>query len=87
MLAKIEAIVLSMTPEERQNPKLMNPRRKTRIARGSGNDISEVNRFIKQFEQASKVMKQFGGGKRGLSGMMRGLGGGIPGGVFPKGRR
>lgn len=86
-LAKLEAIVLSMTPEERQNPKLMNPRRKTRIARGSGNDISEVNRFIKQFEQASKVMKQFGGGKRGLSGMMRGLGGGIPNGAFPKGRR
>ncbi|MBR0163411.1 MAG: signal recognition particle protein [Lachnospiraceae bacterium] len=67
-LARMEAIVLSMTKEERQNPKLMNPRRKARIAKGSGNDISEVNRFIKQFEQAGKMMKQMGGmkGKRGM---------------------
>ena len=72
-LAKIEAIVLSMTPEERRNPKLMNPQRKYRIARGSGNDIADVNRFIKQFEQMQKMMKQMPGlmGKKG----MRGLGG------------
>ena len=67
-LAKIEAIVLSMTPEERANPKLMTPQRKFRIAKGSGNDIAEVNRFIKQFEQMQKMMKQmpgmFGGKKR-----------------------
>ncbi|MBQ6733423.1 MAG: signal recognition particle protein [Lachnospiraceae bacterium] len=74
-LARMEAIVLSMTPKERQNPKLMSPTRKARIAKGSGNDIAEVNRFIKQFEQTSKMMKQFGGGKRGLAGMLGGLGG------------
>ena len=50
-----------MTPEERANPKLMNPRRKFRIANGAGVDISEVNRFMKQFEQAQKMMKQMPG--------------------------
>ena len=68
-LARIEAIVLSMTPEERRNPKLMSPQRKFRIAKGSGNDIADVNRFIKQFEQMQKMMKQMPGlmgGKRGL---------------------
>ena len=77
-LAKIEAIVLSMTPEERRNPKLMNPQRKFRIAKGSGNDIADVNRFIKQFEQMQKMMKQMPGlmgkkGRRGL-GALGGLG-------------
>jgi len=57
-LKQTEAIVLSMTPAERANPKLMNPRRKTRIAKGAGVDIADVNRFIKQFEQAQKMMKQ-----------------------------
>lgn len=57
-LKRTEAIVLSMTPEERANPKLMNPRRKNRIAKGAGLDIAEVNRFIKQFEQSQKMMKQ-----------------------------
>lgn len=70
-LKRTEAIVLSMTPEERENPKLMNPRRKFRIAKGAGLDIAEVNRFIKQFEQSQKMMKQLPsmmgkfGGKRG----------------------
>ncbi len=82
-LAHMEAIVLSMTPEERRNPKILNPRRKHRIAKGAGVDISVVNRFIKQFEQSQKMMKQFsGGGKRG-----RGVFGGFPGmggrGRFP----
>ena len=77
-LARMEAIVLSMTPEERRNPKLMNPSRKARIAKGSGNDISEVNRFVKQFEQAGKMMKQFGGSKRGLQGMLGNMGGRFP---------
>lgn len=76
-LARMEAIVLSMTPEERQNPKLLNPRRKHRIAKGAGVDISVVNRFIKQFEQSQKMMKQ-------LPGMMGGIGkkgrGAFPGG-------
>ncbi len=77
-LAHMEAIVLSMTPEERRNPKLLNPRRKHRIAKGAGVDISVVNRFIKQFEQSQKLMKQLGGGKKkhgmlgGLTGMGRG---------------
>ena len=67
-LARMEAIVLSMTPAERRNPKLLNPSRKHRIARGAGVDIAVVNRFIKQFEQSQKMMKQMSGmmgGKRG----------------------
>ena len=78
-LKQTEAIVLSMTKEERRNPKLLNPRRKHRIAKGAGVDISVVNRFIKQFEQSQKMMKQFGGGKKG-----KGMLGGFPkGGRFP----
>ena len=67
-LARMEAIVLSMTPQERTNPKLLNPSRKHRIAKGAGVDIAVVNRFIKQFEQSQKMMKQMSGmmgGKRG----------------------
>lgn len=67
-MAHIEAIILSMTPEERANPKLMNPSRKKRLARGAGVDIAEVNRFIKQFNQTKKMMKKMPGmmgGKRG----------------------
>ena len=67
-LAHVEAIILSMTPEERANPKLMNPSRKKRLARGAGVDIAEVNRFIKQFDQTKKMMKKMPGmmgGKRG----------------------
>ena len=67
-LARMEAIVLSMTPAERKDPKLLNPSRKHRIAKGAGVDISVVNRFIKQFEQSQKMMKQ-------LPGMMGGMGG------------
>ncbi len=69
-LKRTEAIVLSMTPKERENPKLMNPKRKFRIAKGAGVDISEVNRFIKQFEQSQKMMKQLPGmmGKFGKKG-------------------
>ncbi len=60
-LARMEAVVLSMTVEERQNPKLLNPSRKHRIAKGAGVDIAVVNRFIKQFEQSQKMMKQLPG--------------------------
>ncbi len=67
-MAKTEAIILSMTPQERANPDLLNPSRKRRIANGAGIDISEVNRFVKQFEQTKKMMKQ-------LPGMMGGFGG------------
>ena len=84
-LAHTEAIVLSMTKKERRDPKLLNPQRKFRIAKGAGVDIAEVNRFIKQFEQTQKLMKQFGGGKKhggfgGLGGMLGGMG---KGGRFP----
>ncbi|MBR5116479.1 MAG: signal recognition particle protein, partial [Lachnospiraceae bacterium] len=80
-LARMEAIVLSMTPRERENPKILSPQRKYRIAKGSGNDIAVVNRFIKQFEQTQKMMKQMGGMKRGRHGMggLGGLMGGMPG--------
>ena len=74
-LARTEAIILSMTPEERKNPKLMNLSRKGRIAKGAGVDLAVVNRFIKQFEQSQKMMKQMPGlmgGKRG-----RGMFGGM----------
>ena len=67
-MARMEAIVLSMTPAERKDPKLLNPSRKHRIAKGAGVDIAVVNRFIKQFEQSQKMMKQ-------LPGMMGGFGG------------
>lgn len=63
-MKRTEAIVLSMTKEERRNPKILTPQRKHRIAKGAGVDIATVNRFIKQFEQTQKMMKQFGGGKR-----------------------
>ncbi len=68
----IEAIIYSMTPYERENPKILNGSRRKRIAKGSGTDIQEVNRLIKQFNDTSKMMKKFttGGGKR----MMRMMG-------------
>lgn len=62
---RMEAMILSMTPEERQDPSILNPSRKHRIAKGSGNHIQDVNRFIKQFEESKKMMKQ-------MSGMMKG---------------
>ena len=71
-MARIEAIILSMTPKERRNPDILNPSRKRRIAKGAGVDISEVNRLVKQFEQSRKLMKQMPGmmgGKRGKRGM------------------
>ena len=80
-LARMEAIVLSMTPAERQNPKLLNPSRKHRIAVGAGVDIALVNMFIKQFEQSQKMMKQLPGMMGGKKG--RGLFGGMGGMKFP----
>ena len=67
-MARMEAMILSMTPEERRNPDLLNPSRKHRIARGAGVDISEVNRMVKQFNESRKMMKK-------LPGMMGGRGG------------
>lgn len=60
-LARTEAIIHSMTPQERSDPKIMNIHRKHRIARGAGLDIAEVNRFVKQFEQTRKMMKKMPG--------------------------
>lgn len=88
-LGRIEAIIFSMTPAERNNPALLNPSRKHRIARGAGVDIAEVNRLVKQFEQMKKMMKQMPGmmkGKRGRGGFggMGGLGNLLGGkGRFP----
>ena len=72
-MAKIEAIIYSMTPAERQNPDLLNPSRKHRIAKGAGVDIAEVNRTVKQFDQMRKMMKQMPGmlGGKGKKGKFR----------------
>ena len=75
VMARTEAIILSMTPEERSNPDLLNPSRKVRIAKGAGVDIAEVNKLVKQFDQARKMMKQFGGAMGGKKGRFGGLGG------------
>ena len=65
-MARMEAMIYSMTPEERRNPDLLNPSRKHRIARGAGVDISEVNRMVKQFAEMKKLMKMVGkGGRKG----------------------
>ncbi|MFN3951163.1 MAG: signal recognition particle protein [Thermaurantimonas sp.] len=70
----VEAIIQSMTPQERKNPDILNGSRKKRIAMGSGRDITEVNKLIKQFEDMKKMMKMMqSGGPRGLAGMMRGM--------------
>ena len=81
-MARTEAIILSMTPKERSNPKLMNPSRKNRIAKGAGVDIAEVNRLVKQFEQMQKMMKKM----PGMFGGRRGRGGFGNLGGFGKGR-
>lgn len=68
------AIIYSMTPEERAKPSIINPKRKIRIAKGSGMKVEDVNRLLKQFEQMQKMMKQLGGGKKGKRRMMPNLG-------------
>jgi signal recognition particle subunit SRP54 len=75
-MARIEAIIYSMTPSERSDPGILNPSRKRRVAQGAGVDLSEVNRLVKQFEQTRKMMKQMSGmmggkGKRGKMGRFR----------------
>ena len=67
-MARMEAMIYSMTPEERQNPDLLNISRKHRIAKGAGVDIAEVNRMVKQFNETRKMMKK-------LPGLMGGIGG------------
>ena len=77
-MARTEAIIYSMTPEERGNPALINPSRKKRIAKGAGVDISEVNKLIKQFEQSRKMMKQMSGMMSGKGKKKGRFGGGMP---------
>ena len=70
----IEAIINSMTPYERSHPDVLNQSRRMRIAKGSGTNIQEVNRLIKQFDQMRKMMKMVsGGGMSGMKGLMRGM--------------
>jgi signal recognition particle subunit SRP54 len=84
-LKPIEAIIRSMTPDERRKPEIINGSRRQRIAQGSGRSIAEVNRVVKQFSEMQKMMKRMGGmgggkkGKRGGLGALAGLGGGLPG--------
>ena len=65
-MARIEAIVLSMTPKERRNPDIIKASRKTRIAAGSGTSVQEVNKLLQQFDQMKKMMKQFSNGNMKL---------------------
>ncbi|MBQ5549856.1 MAG: signal recognition particle protein, partial [Bacteroidales bacterium] len=68
---EIEAIIMSMTPEERENPQIINGSRRRRIAEGSGSNVSIVNRLLKQFEETRKIMKMMsGGGARRIAGLM-----------------
>lgn len=76
--AHIKAIIFSMTPAERENPDLMNPSRRRRLAAGAGRPIVEVNRMIKQFNQMRKMMKQVTNGN--FSGLQNMMGGQMPGG-------
>jgi signal recognition particle subunit SRP54 len=81
MIARQEAIILSMTPAERRNPKILNASRRRRIATGSGTTVQDVNRLLKQHQQMAEMMKKVGKmGKRGLFG-----GGGLPPGMLPPG--
>ena len=75
----VEAIICSMTPQERRNPEIINGQRKVRIARGSGRTVDEVNRLMKQFEDMKKMMKMMqGGGGGAMARMMGGMGGRRP---------
>lgn len=65
-VARVEAIILSMTPKEREKPEIVNASRKKRIAAGSGMQVQDVNRLLKQFEEMKKMMKKFKNNKRGF---------------------
>jgi signal recognition particle subunit SRP54 len=82
-MVKLVAIINSMTPKERELPALIKGSRKRRIAAGSGTQIQDVNRLLKQFAQMQKMMKKMKGG--GMAKMMRGLKGRMPGGMPPGG--
>ncbi|WP_114649879.1 signal recognition particle protein [Pseudothauera hydrothermalis] len=80
MIARIEGIINSMTPQERAKPEIIKASRKRRIAAGAGVTVQEVNRLLNQFEQTQKMMKQFS--KGGMQKMLRGLRGMLPGGLM-----
>ena len=83
VFSQMEAIINSMTPGERRNPDVLNGSRKRRITQGSGTQIQDLNRLLKQHKQMQKMMKKMGQ-KGGLQNMMRGMGGAMPpGGGFP----
>ena len=63
MIVRTEAIILSMTKKERDNPDIINASRKKRIAKGSGTSVEEINKLLKQFDQMKKIMKQMTSGK------------------------
>ncbi len=81
LLQRMEAIILSMTPAEREDPKLLNSSRKKRIAAGSGTQVVDINRLLKQFDMLQAMTKQFSGGKlpKNLRRMMGKKGRGMPG--------
>lgn len=89
LLKRQEAIISSMTPQERKNPKVIHASRKQRIANGSGTSVQEVNKLLKQYQTMAKMMKKMG--KMGQKGLMRsmgglmGKGGGLPPGLMPPG--
>ncbi|MDU4625897.1 MAG: signal recognition particle protein, partial [Enterococcus gallinarum] len=76
-IARQKAMVYSMTPAERENPDLLNPSRRRRIAAGSGNSVVEVNRMIKQFKESRKMMQQMTKGNMNIPGMDQMFGGGV----------
>jgi signal recognition particle subunit SRP54 len=85
MFVQMEAIINSMTPAERRNPDMLNGSRKRRITQGSGTQLQDLNRLIKQHKQMQKMMKKMGK-KGGMANLMRGMGGMMPpGGGFPGG--
>jgi len=94
MVKVTEAIIRSMTPEERRKPEIINGSRRTRIAKGAGTQVSDVNKRVKQFSEMQKMMKRLGGGsggaggkgkkgggRGGLGAMFGGAPGGVPGGL------
>ena len=80
-MKRMVAIIDSMTPQERRRPEVINGSRKRRVAQGSGTQIQDVNRLLKQHKQMQKMMKKMGS-KGGMAKMMRGMKGNLPPG-FP----
>ena len=78
MFSRMEAMIKSMTPKERRHPELIQGARKRRITQGSGTQVQDLNRLLKQHKQMQKMMKKMKGG--GMQKMMRGMGGMMPGG-------